>query len=278
MAAHLSPAGQGGHTPVTLGVVLALGIEYRPLRRHFRFAKPTRRRRGGATVVSYRAECAGGTLVVARAGVGPDNAAHAVTALIDQHRVFGVLCAGLGGALDPDLRPADMVVASDTLALPDPADAEQATVPPPFASDPGWHDLALRLARDRLRAFPGRVVTSPQVVVRAADKRRLHEVYGASAVDMESAAVAAVAHRRGRPFLAIRASSDDAHGDLPGVLARWSRAPGATRTGPRARGWLPSPRDAVRLMYLAAATRRAATELAWLVARFAEAVLDPNRA
>ena len=60
----------------------------------------------------------------------------------------------------------------------------------------------------------GDVVTSPRIltvdhlVSDPAEKRRLAELHGADAVDMESAAVAEVCAARGVAFLAVRAVSD----------------------------------------------------------------------
>ena len=277
MATQLDAAGQGGCTLRTLGIVVALATEYRALKRHFHFGRPTKRQIGEGTVPFSQAACGSGSVVVVRAGVGPANAAGAAGALVEHHQPDGLLCVGLAGALGPELKPCDVIVASDTLAVPDPTLGEPGTASP-CASDPVWHDLAMRLAGDGRRAFSGRVVTSPRVILRADRKRQLGETYNALAVDMESAAVAAVARDHGRPFLALRAVSDDANGDLPEILARWSRAPRAEGSEPHGGRMLPSPHEAAQVVRLGIAARRAAEQLADLAARFARAVLDPNPA
>jgi len=199
-----------------LGLVLALDWELRPLKRHFKFVRYAKRRVGDRLFPFYRAD----GLVAAIAGVGARHAACAAELLLDRDHVTGVVCAGLAGALSQELTTGDIVVASHTLTLPGSPDERPAS----YASSPTWHDLALGLGVEGQRVFSGRVLTSERVISRAAEKRRLGDTYGATVVDMESAGVATAAHARGRPFLAIRAVSDDARTDLPELVSRWPSA------------------------------------------------------
>jgi adenosylhomocysteine nucleosidase len=61
----------------------------------------------------------------------------------------------------------------------------------------------------------GTVVSSGTVVWQAREKRRLHRVTDATGLDMESAAVAAVAQERGVPLAILRTVSDLVDEDLP---------------------------------------------------------------
>ncbi len=63
--------------------------------------------------------------------------------------------------------------------------------------------------------FTGDLVTTDRVVTTAQEKAELRSSTGASAVDMEAAAVAECANRRQIPFQAIRVVSDTAREDLP---------------------------------------------------------------
>lgn len=65
-----------------------------------------------------------------------------------------------------------------------------------------------------------RLVTVGQLVSEPADKRRLAIATGAAAVDMESAAVAAVCAARGVPFRAVRAVSDTLDTSMSPELVR----------------------------------------------------------
>jgi adenosylhomocysteine nucleosidase len=60
------------------------------------------------------------------------------------------------------------------------------------------------------------------------EKRRLHEAYDASAVEMEAATVARLAQAHGLPFLAVKAISDTVDFELPGI-ERFSTADGQFR-------------------------------------------------
>ena len=239
-----------------LGLVLALGLEFRPLKRHFKFVRHAKRRVGDGFVPFYRAD----GLVAAIAGVGARHAACAAEILLDRDHVTGVVCAGLAGALSQELTTGDIVVASHTLTLPASPDERPAS----YASNSTWHDLALGLGAEGQRVFSGRVLTSERVITRAAEKRRLAGAYGAMAVDMESAGVATAAHARGRPFLAVRAVSDDARTDMPEVVDEWASAGGRM---------VPSPREVAGLVRLGLHARSAAKQLAGFVTRFVHAVL-----
>jgi adenosylhomocysteine nucleosidase len=65
-----------------------------------------------------------------------------------------------------------------------------------------------------------RILTADRLVGDPAEKRRLHELHHADAVDMESAAVAEVCAARGVPFLAVRAVSDAVDTALSPELVR----------------------------------------------------------
>ncbi len=72
----------------------------------------------------------------------------------------------------------------------------------------------------------GDVVTSPRIftakhlISTPQEKRRVGELYGADAVDMESAAIAEVCAERGVPFRAVRAVSDTVDTALSPELVR----------------------------------------------------------
>ena len=66
-----------------------------------------------------------------------------------------------------------------------------------------------------LVARVGTVVSAGTVVCQAQEKRRLRRLTDATGLDMESAAVAAVAHERGLPMAIVRTVSDLVDEDLP---------------------------------------------------------------
>lgn len=82
--------------------------------------------------------------------------------------------------------------------------------------DGAVRDGILLVARDAGMAVRiGTVVSSGTVVWQAEEKLRLQRATEATGLDMESAAVAAVAQERGMPMAIVRTVSDLADEDLP---------------------------------------------------------------
>jgi nucleoside phosphorylase len=92
----------------------------------------------------------------------------------------------------------------------------------------------------------GGILTSDRLVGDPGEKRRLRERYGASIVDMETAALAAIAHSRGITLACVRAVSDAAEDDLlapfgkeigESEVARTARVLMAGKWRDRYQGW-----------------------------------------
>jgi adenosylhomocysteine nucleosidase len=125
-------------------------------------------------------------------GPGPERARAAAEALIAAGAET-LASFGVAGALDPRLKPGDLVVATAAI------------------DEHG----ARYVAEPRAFGIRGAILTQARPVAGVADKRRLFAATGALAVDMETAAVAAAAHRAGRSFIAVRAICDAATVALP---------------------------------------------------------------
>lgn len=117
-----------------------------------------------------------------------------------------VVSSGLAGALDPTLKPGDVVLAGD----------------PVFVAK-------VRAALPE--AIIGGVVTSDTVVATAADKTALRAKTGAIAVDMESGIAEQVARQRGLPFGILRVISDGANEELPEAVRVGMRPDGGIALG-----------------------------------------------
>ncbi|HLH64215.1 MAG TPA: 4-hydroxy-3-methylbut-2-enyl diphosphate reductase [Solirubrobacteraceae bacterium] len=159
---------------------------------------------------------------VERIGMGPRRAARGGAAVASDG---GVLIAGFAGALDPDLAPGDVVLASElrgptgTTRCPDPS------------------ILAGVLRRGGLRVRVGPIASSQRLVLR--ERRRTLQRTGALAVDMESAWLAPVAG--GRPLVTLRVVLDTHRSELHRPLRTVAGAAIAYRTLRRAcalaEGW-----------------------------------------
>jgi adenosylhomocysteine nucleosidase len=142
-------------------------------------------------------------------GMGPAAARIAAQALADSGAT-ALATFGVAGALEAGLR-------CDTLLCPERVLDDNGNV---YTPDPDWRaSLLQRLASARLSVpETGSLLSMPVPLLTAALKIAAHDRYAAAAVDMESAAVAAVARDRNLPFLALRAIVDEVDDTIPCAL------------------------------------------------------------
>lgn len=164
-------------------------------------------------------------LKLVKLGVGPRRAADALEQAIAALNPESVYVTGYAGALDPLLKIGDLVAVKDARLL------RQETWGAPI------HDLDFSAARPLagaeqlvaagrsagLAVLSGTALTMPCVVGAPEHKRVLFERFRAALVDMETAALAAVADRAGIRLHCVRAISDEADDDF---LASLSYDPG----------------------------------------------------
>ncbi len=178
----------------------------------------------------FEIDLPGGPAVLAAGGTGREKARRAVERLSDDFPVSAVVSVGYVGALDPALAIGDIFL------------PRRVTIPQPPAQQPPQQ--AMQQAMEYPVTLPyavkngvavaesgvavavgGTLITIDRVAQTAAEKARLHAA-GADAVDMEAAAVAAVAARRGLEFFCVRAVSDTAQTDFPVDFNRARRSDG----------------------------------------------------
>ena len=154
---------------------------------------------------------------VLQIGMGPRRATRAA-GLVDGSARGGVLIAGFCGALDPELEPGDVVLASELRG-------PTGTTPCP---DPSI--LAGVLRRGGLRVRIGPIASSQRLVVR--ERRRALHRTGAIAVDMESAWLAPAANAH--PLVTLRVVLDTGRSELHRPIRTLTGAAVAYRTLRRA--------------------------------------------
>ena len=161
----------------------------------------------------------GDGLVVMVAGVGKVAAAVATQYACDVFKPRAALAIGLAGALEDGVRPGQVVVAAG--AVQHDVDARPLTeargvIPglgvSTISSDPAATEKLLTAARLESRdSRAGLVLTGDQIVTsRAVRDRLLRDFPEAACVDMETAALAQVAHQNGLPWTGLRVISDSA--------------------------------------------------------------------
>lgn len=154
-------------------------------------------------------------VVLVQTGVGPANAKTACLQAISQASYDLIVSSGFACALRP-VQIGDILIGTAVMFESDLQRLEDRSGR--TACEKHVIATALREAAEAgLAAHTGDFITTPRVVWRAADKRPLAEAAGDGAIglDMESAALAAVARAHGIPFAIIRATSDLLDEDLP---------------------------------------------------------------
>ena len=181
---------------------------------------------------------------VVLSGIGPRAAGAAAESLV-WAGAAGLVSFGYAGALKPALR-------SGTLILPDEiVDAGGRR----YGTDSAWLSaLAAAIAPD-VPVVTGPLLSVDHMLASAEDKRAAHDATGAVAVDMESAAIGAVAGRHGLPFIAVRAVLDEAAHTVPSAILAAVDESGSVGLGRLVLALLARRREIATLIPLARAAR-----------------------
>lgn len=219
-----------------IGIVVALDAEARTLR-------DVRRWRGGGDRLDGRA-----TLIVS--GIGPAAAGRAARTIAEAGAA-ALVSWGVAGGLDPRLRPGTLVLPAEVLG---PAGER-------YPTSAAWRERERRTLAARDPVCGGTILSQDTAIADPRTKQAAHRTSGAVAIDMESAAIAAVAASRGLPFLVVRAIVDTASDALPAAVVDASRD-GRPDVRRLLAGLLRSPADLPALVGLAGRFRAARRALA----------------
>jgi len=154
-------------------------------------------------------------VAVVETGTGFARARRATQALIDAHTPKWVISAGFSGALRPEMKIGQIVMADQICDI----HGQEMAIDVHMPADPE-HGL-----------YVGRILNTDEIVRTVDAKRNLAEQHGALAVDMESLAVAQVCRETQTKFLAIRVISDDMSADLPPEVLSILGSTGTYRVG-----------------------------------------------
>ncbi len=221
------------------GVVTALDVEARTL------GTVVRREGGLATL--------GDGTLVAVSGIGAAAAASSARALVARGAT-ALVSWGLAGGLDPTLDAGSICVPASVV--------EDDGVEWP--TDPHWRELLSAAIDARRPVCGGRLLTHASAIGDVAGKAAAFRATGAIAVDMESAAIAAVAARHDVPFVAVRVVVDTALDEVPGAIIA-ATSGGQVRIARLLRELAKAPGDIAGLLRLAkryGEARRALTAVA----------------
>lgn len=223
-------------SPVVLGIIAAL---------------PAEARAAGATVAppGEPVTITDGVLLV-RSGVGRERAGRAAESLLDAG-AGALLSWGTAAALAPGLQAGNLVLPEEVLAR----DGIR------YGVDGAWRERIVAALAPRRVHRPTILAEAEEVLEDADAKRLLHTLSGASAADMESAAVAEACAGARVPLLVLRAVSDSARARLPDCALAAMNADGDVNPGRCLWKLFAAPGDLPALLRLAAGFRGACRSL-----------------
>lgn len=139
-------------------------------------------------------------------GIGRENARIGALSLIKEG-AEALVSWGTAGGLAPRTRAGHLVVPSRVMD-------QHGNF---FYTDSGWHSNLFHILCHikHLTIYAGSLLQTTQVVTSVSIKKTLFEKHQAVAVDMESVAIASVAHQACLPFVVVRAIYDPASASLP---------------------------------------------------------------
>jgi adenosylhomocysteine nucleosidase len=159
---------------------------------------------------------------------------------------------GMAGGLDPALGAGSILLPTEVLG----PDGRT------FNTEQGWRNRLSAAVAAHAPVCSGRLLTSPRAVGSVAGKAELFRTTGAVAVDMESAAIGAVAGQRHLPFIAVRVVVDSAADVLPRAVTAAADKEGHLQIGRLIGALALAPNELARLIRLARRYRAANRSLA----------------
>ncbi|MFQ5787725.1 MAG: 5'-methylthioadenosine/S-adenosylhomocysteine nucleosidase [Thermodesulfobacteriota bacterium] len=167
-------------------------------------------------VLFFRGDINGLPLVLVQGGVGRNNAVKAANCLLESIKIDLLISAGVAGGIRHGLNVGDLVVAESVgHSKQCDFDSEVLQLESDYVCNKEVFQLARQLSNGMEAKFHfGSLLTVDKVISSANTKKRIGEQNSFLAVEMESAAVAEVAKRKGVEFAAIRSISDDIDDDL----------------------------------------------------------------
>ena len=195
-----------------IAIITAMDVELENILA--RLEQPQEIRRPG--LQGFTGTLQGQPVIAAVCGVGKVCAAQCTQLIISEYHPQAVFHSGIAGAVSPDLRHLDVVVARE-LTYRDMSDKTKREFLPfggCFVADP---KLVTLIRKACPQSHLGCIATGDLFVNSGEEKARLRRDYNALCAEMEGAAVAHVCVVNRMPFAVIRCISDladdDAYGD-----------------------------------------------------------------
>jgi len=169
--------------------------------------------------IYYEATYQGKDIVIAYSKIGKVFASLTATILIEKFDCNQLLFSGVAGAINPNLKIGDLIIANalcqhdlDITAFGHPhgfVPEGEVCIP----TDKRLRDIAKRVAsKNSLTLQEGIIATGDQFISSIDRKEFIYDTFEADALEMEGASVAVVCDALNIPFFVLRAISDEANG------------------------------------------------------------------
>lgn len=145
----------------------------------------------------------GNCVILLETGIGPEKAAGAMKALLKAYKIDCMINFGSAGMIGDGLRLGDAFLVDEI---------SEALTGRLLKTNAQMTDAIGAFLEERHTSFArGRLLTSPEPVVKRSHRVRLAEQFEAGAVDMEAYPLAEIAQRRKIPFASLKMISDRAN-------------------------------------------------------------------
>lgn len=192
-----------------IGIIIAMPQELAPYKPHIKTTKRL------MCKDFYEGAIGAQEIVICHSGIGKVNAAYAATLMVQLYKPTVLISTGLSGGLGI-LNQFDIVLAErlvqhdvDTTVLGDPKGMVSTVNKVYFETD---SELLNKFSQTLPAAKIGTIASGDQFISDKKSSAAIAEQFGAIACDMESGAVAQVAHIAGVPLAVLRGISDSADG------------------------------------------------------------------
>ena len=218
----------------------------------------------------YEAEMNGRPVVLVQGGIGRKSTIKATNHLLQSFDISLLISSGVAGGIKQGLHVGDLVIA-ENVGYSKQSDFEGSglQLEADYSCKKDLVELARQLGADSdLRTHSGGLLTVDKVIGHAKTKKKIGELSPFLAVEMESAAVAEIAHVKGIEFAAIRSISDDIEDDLQIDYGDIITDDGKVKVSGLALKLMKSPQKLAILKRINKQTKTAARNLSVFMSRF----------
>ncbi|TKJ37273.1 hypothetical protein CEE37_14290 [candidate division LCP-89 bacterium B3_LCP] len=159
-------------------------------------------------------------VILLETGIGPETARGAITALLKTYQIDCIINFGSAGMIDAKLSVGDVYLADEVVSVQNDR-LLQTNIQMTEAINAFLTEQEMTFCR-------GRLLTSPDPVVKKSQRMRLAKQFQVGAVDMETYALAEIANHKRIPFTALKMISDRA--TAMSRLEFWKNLPHVNRS------------------------------------------------